>query len=63
MWQDKAGADADGGTSAATTLGESSANALRPGALSAVPALAPSGGAAGGNGPAAPAGAKRAGRS
>ena len=54
MWQDKAGADADGKPVAATTLGESAGNALTPGALSAVPALAPNGGSAGGgNGPAA----------
>ena len=53
MWQDKAGANADGGPVAATTIGESAGNALTPGAVSAVPALAPNGGggdgAAGGN--------------
>lgn len=53
MWQDKAGADADGNPVAATTLGENAGNALTPGAVSAVPALAPNG-TDGGNGPATP---------
>lgn len=54
MWQDKAGANADGGPVAATTIGESAGNALTPGAVSAAPGLGSGNSAAGGNnGPAA----------
>ena len=54
MWQDKAGADKDSAPGTGATVGgEGVANALTPGAVSAVPTLSTPGG---GNGPASPAG-------
>ena len=49
MWQEKHGAEKDAEPGTGATVGEGAANALTPGAVSAVPSLS----SPGGNGPAA----------